>query len=318
MNVLIINKEDKTLSSLNIEIIKTLRGVFSADEVVNTFSNFFFNRLIIDVTALQNNEDPNTYQKISVGLPVDKIILLIPANSRVASSMFLSNLISLGFYNFTTNTDGIIYLLNNANTYNEVAHLHKGGVPMTGKNENQPELVQQDNYSMGSARVIGFKNLTDGAGATTLIYLIKKELEERYRLSVLCIEINKRDFVFFREANMISKEKQNIASELLKARDYDFVLVDLNDYTDNICDEVIYLLEASVIKLNKLMLRDRNVFSKVRGEKIILNKTVLTDIDIREFSKEANIKLFSVLPPVNDRERPKEIGQLVNQLGMTR
>lgn len=317
MNVLIINKEEKTLSALNIEIIKTLKGVFSADEVVNTFSNFFFNRLIIDITALQNSEDPNTYQKISVGLPVDKIILLIPTNSRVASSMFLSNLISLGFYNFTTNTDGIIYLLNNPNTYNEVAHLHKGGVPNPG-GQTPPELIQNDGYQMGFSRIIGFRNVTDGAGATTLIYLIKKELEERYRYNVLCIEINKRDFVFFRENNMISKERQNIAAELLRAKEYDFVLVDLNDYTDNICDEIIYLIEPSVIKLNKLMLRDRTIFSRIRGEKIILNKTVLSDIDVREFSKEANIKMFAVIPPVNDRERPREISQLINQLGMTR
>lgn len=317
MNVLIINKEEKTLSALNIEIIKTLKGVFSADEVVNTFSNFFFNRLIIDITALQNSEDPNTYQKISVGLPVDKIILLIPTNSRVASSMFLSNLISLGFYNFTTNTDGIIYLLNNPNTYNEVAHLHKGGVPNPG-GQIPPELIQNDGYQMGFSRTIGFRNVTDGAGATTLIYLIKKELEEKYRYNVLCIEINKRDFVFFRENNMISKERQNIAAELLRAKEYDFVLVDLNDYTDNICDEIIYLIEPSVIKLNKLMLRDRTIFSRIRGEKIILNKTVLSDIDVREFSKEANIKMFAVIPPVNDRERPREISQLINQLGMTR
>lgn len=321
MNVLIINKEDKTLSSLNIEVIKTLRGVFSADEVVNTFGNFFFNRLILDVTALKNSEDPDTYQKLSIGLPVDKIILLIPANSRIANGMFLSNLITLGFYNFTTNADGIIYLLNNPNTYNEVSHLHKSGVPQAPMEQAQsgmPSELVQSGYAPGNSRVIGFKNLTESAGATTLIYLIKKELEDRYRYSVLCIEVNKRDFAFFRENNMISKERQNIAQELLKARDYDFVLVDLNDYTDNICDEIIYLFEPSIIKLNKLMLRDKTIFSKVRGEKIIINKSVLSDQDIRELSREAGIKIFSAIPPVNDRERPREISQLVNQLGLTR
>ena len=39
-------------------------------------------------------------------------------------------------------------------------------------------------------------------------------------------------------------------------------LVDLNDYDENVCDETLYLIEPSVIKLNKLMLRDRNIFSK--------------------------------------------------------
>lgn len=326
MNVLVVNQQESILSPLNIEIIKTLRGTFTADELISTFTNFFFARMIIDITALQNSTDVVTYQKLSIGLPIDKIILLIPADSPVANNYFLSKLISMGYYNFTTNGDGVIYLLNTPNTYKEVAHLHQPEVPV---NPMQPQMPPQQmgnqqqqmavpvGAMLSGVRSLGVVDVTDGAGATSLIYMMKKELEGQNQ-SVLALEIEKREFAFFREKNMISCDKHSIAQELVKARDYNYVLVDLNDYEDPICDEVLYLIEPSVIKLNKLMLRDRNVFSSLKNKKVIINKSVLTQGDVKEFSQEAGIRIFYVLPPLNDRERPREIYDLLVHLGLLR
>ncbi len=316
MNVIVVNQQENILSSLNIEVIKTLRGTFSADEIISTFTNFFFARMIIDITALQNSEDVVTYQKLSIGLPIDKIILLIPPTSQVANNFFLSKLISMGYYNFTTNADGILYLLNTPNTYKEVAHLHQ--IEAAPQMMPQPSGNNQTMVAAGMSgiRTLGFKNVTEGAGSSSLIYMIKKQLEERHRMAALAIEVDKRDFAFFREKDMISIDKMSLASELLKARNYNYVLVDLNDYDDNVCDEVIYLIEPSVIKLNKLMLRDRNIFSKLRDKKVVINKSTLSDADIKEFAKEAGIKIFYALPPVNDRERTKEIDDFLIRLGM--
>lgn len=326
MNVLVVNQQESILSPLNIEIIKTLRGTFTADELISTFTNFFFARMIIDITALQNSTDVVTYQKLSIGLPIDKIILLIPADSPVANNYFLSKLISMGYYNFTTNGDGVIYLLNTPNTYKEVAHLHQPEVPvnpMQSQMSPQQMGIQQQQMAvpvgamLSGVRSLGVVDVTDGAGATSLIYMMKKELEGQNQ-SVLALEIDKREFAFFREKNMISCDKHSIAQELVKARDYNYVLVDLNDYEDPICDEVLYLIEPSVIKLNKLMLRDRNVFSRLKDKKIIINKSVLTQGDVKEFSQEAGIRIFYVLPPLNDRERPREIYDLLVHLGLLR
>ena len=343
MNVLVVNQQESILSPLNIEIIKTLRGTFTADELISTFTNFFFSRMIIDITALQGSTDIVTYQKLSIGLPIDKVILLIPADSQVANNYFLSKLISMGYYNFTTNGDGVMYLLNTPNTYKEVAHLHQPEVPMQpqqpmsgpmpsgggmvgamsgpmGGPMQQPMLSQSmvpTGPMISGIRTLGVRNVTDGAGASSLIYMMKKELEG-HNLSVLAIEIEKREFAFFREKNMISADKHTIAQELLKARDYNYVLVDLNDYEDNICDETLYLIEPSVIKLNKLMLRDRNIFTKIRDRKIIINKSILSQGDVKEFSQEAGIRIFYVLPPLNDRERPREIYDLLVHLGLLR
>ena len=55
MNVLVVNKQESVLSTLNIEIIKTLRGTFSADELISTFTNFFFARMILDISISTNS-----------------------------------------------------------------------------------------------------------------------------------------------------------------------------------------------------------------------------------------------------------------------
>lgn len=310
MNVLVVNEQEKIVSSLNIEIIKTLRGVFSADELISTFSNFFFARMIIDVTALENSDDAVTYQKLSIGLPIDKIILLIPPTSSMANNFFLSKLISMGYYNFTTNSDGILYLLNTPNTYKDVAHLHQ--IEQT----NVVVSNSGDDITLSGIKILGFKNVTDGAGSSSLIYMMKKELEEKYNFSVLAVEVDRRDFTFFREKNMISTDKNSVATELLKAKNFNYVFVDLNDYEENVCDETIYLIEPSVIKLNKLMIRDRAIFSKLKNKKVIVNKSVLSEGDLKEFASEANINIFFVLPSLNDRESSEYIDKLLLKLGL--
>ena len=314
MNVLVVNQQENVISSLNVEVIKTLRGTFSADELISSFTNFFFARMIIDVTALQNYEDAVVYQKLSIGLPIDKIILLIPPTSSLANNFFLSKLISMGYYNFTTNADGIAYLLNTPNTYKDVAHLHQIEQP------GVVNAIATDNGGvvLSGIRTLGIKNVTDGAGSTSLIYMLKKELEEHYSLSTVCLEVDKRDFFFLREENMLSTDKFSIATELLKAKNCNYVLVDLNDYEENICDEILYLVEPSVIKLNKLMTSDRTIFNKLKGKKVMINKAVLNDTDIRAFASEAGIEIFHVLPPINDRERSDEIASLLKKLGMVK
>lgn len=327
MNVLVVNKQENVLSTLNIEIIKTLRGTFSADELISTFTNFFFARMILDITALQDYEDVVTYQKLSIGLPIDKVILLIPASSQVANNFFLSKLISMGYYNFTTNSDGVLYLLSNPNTYKEVAHLHQidavapvPSVPQdSGKNNKETSASNGTiTAAVSGIRTLGIKNVTDGAGASSLIYMMKKTLEDKYNLSVLSLEVDKREFTFFRDKDMVSTDKNSLATELLKAKNFNYVLVDLNDYDDSVCDETIYLIEPSVIKLNKLMLRDRSIFSKLKNKKVVINKSTLSDADVKEFASEAGIKVFYVLPPMNDRELPKEISDFLIYLGMVK
>ncbi|MCI8568087.1 MAG: hypothetical protein HFG48_02065, partial [Bacilli bacterium] len=58
MNVIVANDKRELLGQLNIEIIKSVSGQFSADELIDMFANFFFGRMILDLTALKDYQDP--------------------------------------------------------------------------------------------------------------------------------------------------------------------------------------------------------------------------------------------------------------------
>ena len=319
MNVLVLNQQENLLTSFNIEAIKTLRGTFTADEIISTFTNFYFAHMVIDITALQRADDLVTYQKLSIGLPIDKVILLMPPTSTAASNYFLSKLISMGYYNFTTNGEGVVYLLNNPNTYNDVAHLHQVDALPPMPNAPGYDVMSEEKVDLmqGRLRTLGVRNITEGAGASSLIYMIKKELEENYEMNILAIEVDKKDFGFFREQNMISVDQDSLAREVIKGVDFNYVLVDLNMYSnDSICDEVLYLIEPSVIKLNKLLMMDRKIFSKLKDKKIVINKSTLNESDVKEFSRESGLDIFYVLPPINDRERSLELNDMLIHMGL--
>ena len=108
MNVIIANKYQSMLDSLNIDVIKRLNGEFDVDDIISQFQNFFFQRMILDITALKNYRDLKTLQKLSISLDMDKVIILLDDTVEGSSSDFLSKLISMGIYNFTKNIEGII------------------------------------------------------------------------------------------------------------------------------------------------------------------------------------------------------------------
>ena len=319
MNVIIANERQNELANLDIEIIKSINGVYDADELVTMFSNFFFGRMILDLTAIKDYKDPRNLQKFALSLDVEKIIILLPDTPECLAPTFLSKIISMGIYNFTTNLDGVKYLLNNPNTYRDVAHLHQINdipAPQMAPVEGGNTTIINQVVSSGPF-VLGFKNITEHSGATTLIYMIMKELNKMGKNAV-AVEVEKKDFTFLREKNMFSITKEQLSGELLKHRDKDIVLVDLNkDGDENICTDVLYILEPSMLKLNKLMLYNRRAFDKVAGKKVIINQNIMNNSDIAELEYEAKFKTFAVIPPLDERTDNSEVIQsLLSKLGI--
>ena len=67
------------------------------------------------------------------------------------------------------------------------------------------------------------------------------------------------------------------------------------------------------------MLKDREVFKKLKGKKIILNKSMISDKEVKEFEFEAKTKIFYNLPPINDRNLPNEkMDDLLKKIGFIR
>lgn len=319
MNVIISNKYKEMLENLPIDIIKNNTGEFDVDDIIKEFQNYYFQRMILDITAIKNYQDITNLQKLSINLDMDKVILVLDDSPSSMTPDYLSKLISMGIYNFTKNVEGIMYLYNHPNSYRDVAQYHQLNsmqapiIVQQGSGESKTEvktIVQKEVEYVEQKTgpiVLGIKNLTKQSGATTLTYMMKKQLEKNY--SVVAIELGKSDFRFFNEKDMISIQASNFASTISKYSNKDIILVDVNNETSVLggLSDIIYLVEPSIIKLNKLILVDPKIFNKYVGKKIILNQSLLTNKDVLDFEYEAKVKTFFNMPPLDEREKQIQI-----------
>lgn len=294
MDTIIANKYSEILGTLNIEVSKKLEGVYEVEEIISTFKNYFFNKLFLDITSIKDYKDLSNLQKLSMGINMDKVILLLDKDDQIsASKVFLSKLVSMGIYNFTTDTNSLMYLYTNPNIYRDVAHYQD----IDKIEEDIPNVSLEST----SSRVLGIKNVTDSAGSTTLVYLLKKLLSDYY--STMAIELNKRDLIYFNDKDCLSIKEDELEDTLKKYNSVNVFIVDLDRTNkDHLCTDVLYLIEPSTIKLNKLSLINPKVFSELKDKKIVLNKILLTDSDIANFEVESDLKVFYNIPSLNDKE----------------
>ena len=329
MNVIVANKYQLLLENLGVDIIKEITGEFSVDEIINTFQNFFYQRMILDITAIKDYRDIRNLQKLSISLNMDKVILLLDGTQETSSPMFISQLISMGIYNFAKDIDGIQYLYNNPNSYRDVAQYHQLQPQQVNQQINSnnglintvmsaPTQVINQPVVDNTIKVIGFKNVTKHAGSTTLVYAIKNVLSKKYR--AIGIEVDKMEFAYFRDKLMVSTTSPNFKSELNKYSGYDAILVDLNDSVtaEGLCQVVFYLVEPTTIKINKLMTINPSALRNLKGRKVILNQCMLSKGDLMEFEYEAKLKSFYNMPPINERDKNNEyVLDFLRKLGFT-
>lgn len=313
MNIIVSNKYQTLLGTLNIEVIKSINGEFSIQDLVNQFSNFFYNKMIIDITAIKDYENVNVMRELSMNFEMSKIILLLDDSPKVNSAMYLSQLVSVGIYNFTRSVDAIPFLINNPNMYKDVvSYQNFNNEANFGEND---KLLQRE--ARIEQKIIGFKNVTEHAGATTLIYMLKKHLEKKYK--VKAIEVNSMDFEYFNDKSLESTDFMNASFKISNFNESEVILVDLNDASESLCTEIVYLIEPGIIKLNKLIRNDRKVFDKLRGKKIVLNKSVLDQDDIKDFEYESGSKVFYNIPCLDEKlDNNKKINEFLVALGFSR
>src|SRR5574344_837202 len=136
----------------------------------------------------------------------------------------------MGNYNFTKTVEGVKYLYENPNSYKDVAqyqNLNFADNPETIVQQVQvPGATQIVYQESSSARTIGFQNVTEDAGSTSLIYMIKNQLNQNYNVAAL--EVGKNDFGCFNDNEMKSVESNNLANEIGILKNCDAVLIDLN------------------------------------------------------------------------------------------
>lgn len=322
MNVKIVNKYATLLANLDIDFIKSVEGQFTPEEIIMQFSNFFFNKMILDITAIKNYEDITTIQELSVNMDMSKVILLLDDSEVVNSPRYLSQLVSMGIYNFTRNVDAIKFLIDNPNTYKDVAQYHQLNnvvVEQTSTNErNVKDSAPTIIYEQRDLRIIGIKNITEHAGSTTLTYLLKKQLEKKYK--VVAVEVDDNDFIFLNDKSLKHTNHMELPNFIAKNYNLDVILVDLNDQgSESACTEVLYLIEPGLIKLNKLIRKDKNAFEKLKGKKVILNRSVLNSADIADFEYESRSKVYFNIPYLDDKlDNNHVLNELLINLGFSR
>ena len=333
------------MNNLDIDIIKSLNGEYESSEIVDMFKSFFYSRMILDVTALKNNDSIETYSTLIKGLDISKIIFLLPQGSQLCTPSFLSKLIDAGIYNFTTNVDGVKYLYNKPNTLKDVEHIKdiakkkeqelakkieeakiaaakaaEESSDESGDSETGAVAIKKNSFetAVSKSTIIGIKNVTEHAGATTLTYIIKRELATVFgSQNVVAIEVNSKDFAAFNEKNMFSSTSANLKATIKEHSDATIILLDLNDLEDDsICDDVIYLIEPSIMMLNKLIMKNKDVFNTLVDKKVILNQSLLLNSDVTDFEHEAGISIFYNMPALDERKRNGIVNDFLSKLGL--
>ena len=326
MNVIVANKYSEMLSNLHIDIIKNVQGEFDVEDLVSNFQNFFFNKMIIDITAIKNYQEISVIQKLSFGLDMSKVILLLDDSPKVNSPTYISELISMGIYNFTRNIDSISYLIDNPNSYKDVAQYHilgasgaidsKSNISLEPGEINSNFVNESVNKMYMGPRVIAVKNLSEHAGATTLTYMMKKALQQYYK--VLAIEVDKKDFIYFNDGDLRSVTTGELDTIIKNPNsDYEVIVVDINESPKiEEIKEAIHLVEPTTIKLNKMIRTDRLALEKMKNYRIVLNKSLLDKKDVEEFEYESRCKTFENLPPLNDKdEKIVQVNKLLYSMG---
>ena len=292
MNIVIENLNSSIIDSISIATVKRLNGTYDVGTLFNEISSLSYEKVIMDITSLNNYNDINVLKSLISFIKPDKLILVL--NKENISIEYLNSIIEIGIYNIAYTAEHIVELYSNPNNYEDAIILI--------------------NKSKKITKIIGFKNVTKHAGSTTLIYILKKHLD-KYR-KVLALEIDKLDFNFFYNKEMVSIQDNAVDMTLEKYGNTDIILIDLNNSKNAVkyCDEIIYLVEPTMIRINESMMVDPTTFNSLKDKKVILNKSPLTNDEIKEFESESHIKAYYVLPMLNERRNSELINNLIDKL----
>jgi hypothetical protein len=129
------------------------------------------------------------------------------------------------------------------------------------------------------------------------------ELARNY--NVAAIEVDKTDFAYLEDTSLISAISGTIMQEVANLNTCDVILIDVNNsvQAESVCNEIIYLIEPTTIKLNKLMMVTPQTIKKLKDKKVVLNQSLLGSKDVLDFEYESRLKIFYNMPPLDEREK---------------
>lgn len=317
MNVVTANEGKSIIDRLDIDIIKRIDGQFELRELLSKFVNLYFNKMIIDITSIANYKDIETIKQLADSVDPSRVILLLNTDPVVNSSVYMSKLVEFGFYNFTRNYEGITFLYNTPNSLDNVKHLilteDQIKAQMDAMSKSAAPIVENE-----GRKIIGLQNLTMHAGSTSLVNMMVRQLNDG-GYTAIGLEMFKQDLMFYHDSNLSAcMNKMDLENKLRLYTDVSAVIIDLNEFGEasKYCDEILYIIEPSYIKLTKLLKKNRNAFLEHKSDKIVLNMSFVNDQEVPDFEYETKLKIFDNLPPMNDRNRDlDQVNELLGKLG---
>lgn len=329
MNLVIKNQNYKIIDSLTIDIIKTLTGEYTKEDISTELINFIYNEAIIDITAIKNYYDIKSTLDFLSFFDASRVIILLNDSELINANNYLGYLVQNGYYNFTRNAAGINYLLTHPNKYDDVKKYlvsesnnlnNYSNVSNSSPNnfgvQTSVNVTEEKNVKQSNCKIIGLQNITEHAGATTLMYMMVKQLKINYH--VKGIEMFKQDSIYFHDNDLtLCTSVDELKIKLKSFSEYDAILIDLNDFdAKDFCDEILYLIEPGTIRLNKAIKKDSNIAGKVRSGKVIINRSSIKEEEINNFEYETKFNVFVNIPNFNERaDRIQIIDRLLIKLG---
>lgn len=317
MNVVTANQNKEIIDRLDLDIIKRIDGEYELRDLLGKFVNLYFNKMIIDVTSIKNYKDVRIIEELAKVVDPSRVILLLNNDPELNTPLYMSTLINCGFYNFTRNFEGIKFLYNTPNTYENVKHL------MLSDAEQKAQMgayIASQNvvFKETKRQIIGLQNISIHAGSTSLVNMMVRQLRDN-GINAVGIEMFKQDLIFYHEKFLFAcMNRQDLENKLRELSDCEAVIIDLNEFgeADKYCDEILYIIEPSYVKLTKMIKKNRNVLVEHKNDKILLNMSFVNNQEIPDFEYETKLRVFDNLPPLNDRDRNlPEINMLLGKLG---
>ena len=315
MNVIVANKYIDLLNNSNIQIMKAMSGVFKVSEIANSFNGMYYQKIIIDATALDGFPKQEVLKDLTSKFDTEKLILFLPPDNSPPKN-FLSFLVSINIYNFTDNIKGLVQLVNRSNSYDDVKNFVVEDIKTRLENKNYENDILPNRYN-NQKIILWMKNFTYDKKSNKITYMLKENLKKEYQKNVIALEIDKKDFIYFNDKNMLSISKNKLEEIIKNINSSDIVIVDVDKNTDDkICNDIIYLIDPSLYRINELMFKNKRVFEGLRGKKVILVNSLLEQKDINIFASEAGISVYFNLPPLNDRIINPCLNELLYKLGI--
>lgn len=300
MYIIIKNENSRIINNLTVNVSKTLVGDFTRDDLDRELNLVNYDKAIVDITSIRNYYDDNyLYNFLEFFRSPGDVILLLNDGFVANSKHFLSKLISKGYYNFATTDSAVNRLLERNNTVDDVKQYMEGYDFL--KTDSIVSGIDKNKKFETDKLIIGIENGVPHSGATTLMYMLVKEIGKSKR--VKGIEMKGNDSLFFRDDRVITCESRIQFETIVKTlNDIDIYIVDLNGSdVKEICNKVIYLIEPGTTKINKVVKGDRETYERLKNSDVVLNRSNIKDEEIKSLEYETKFKIVGNIPNLNER-----------------